>query len=124
MNGKYWGALLVALMVGIGPAFGAGTCTGCTIKMLGAGAYFDGICSSSSCIYIDIEQAVTGKPACSANSSWDFVLDISTPSGKSTYALLLTASTAGQSLNLSGTNHCSLSPSGVVENLYFVTHAG
>jgi len=124
MNRKVLGALLTALLAGSAPAFAAGTCNGCRIKMLGAGPYFDSICSSGSCIFIDIEQAVTGKPGCSTNSSWDFVLDISTASGRSTYALLIAASAAGQSINISGNNYCSLSPSGVVENFFFVTHAG
>ena len=124
MNRKVLGAFLVVLLAAFSPAFAAGTCNGCQIEMLGAGPYYDSLCSSGSCIFIGIEQPVTGKPGCSSNSGWDFVLDISTPSGRSTYALLLAAKSSGQSINIAGSNTCSLSPSGVVENFFYVSHAG
>lgn len=120
MNVKSRGILVSLLMFGLGSAHAAGSCTGCTIKSLGAGPYYDGICTSNACIFIDIEQTVTGKPACSSNSDWDFVLDVSTASGRATYALLMAASSAGRPVNIAGSNQCSLSASGLVENLYYM----
>jgi hypothetical protein len=49
------------------------------------------------------------EPACSSGvSEWDFVLDISTSTGKATYALLLTAQATQTSVIVDGTNTCSL----------------
>jgi hypothetical protein len=101
----------------------AGECTGCRIKSIGAGPYYDSICSSSMCVFLALDQVVSNRPSCSGNSYWHFALDISTGSGKATYALLLAAYAAGESLNVAGSNACSLSTSGVVENLYYVNHA-
>jgi hypothetical protein len=120
MNVKSRGILVSLLIFALGPAHAAGSCNGCTIKSLGAGPYYDGICTSNACIFIDIAQTVTGKPGCSSNSAWDFVLDVNTASGRATYALLVAAMSAGKPVNIAGSNQCSLSASGLVENLYYV----
>jgi hypothetical protein len=102
----------------------AGTCPdGCKVKNIGVGSYYDSICTSAACVFVAIDSAPTGKPACSANSYWHFALDISTPSGRATYAFLLEAFASGRSINATGTNTCALSPSGSVENLYWVNYA-
>lgn len=103
---------------GIAAATAGGTCNGCQIKNLGAGPYYDGICSSGTCVFVKIEQTVSGRPSCASNQGWDFALDTSTASGRATYALLLSAYAAGQTINVAGSNTCSISSSGV-ENLYF-----
>jgi hypothetical protein len=116
--------LSAALFFGVvAAATAGGTCNGCRIKNLGAGPYYDSICSSGTCVFIKIEQTVNGRPYCASNQGWDFALDTSTASGKATYALLLTAYTTGQIVNVSGSNACSISSSGLVENLYFVNFA-
>jgi hypothetical protein len=114
-------AVVASLMCGL--SFAAGACTGCTIKNIGAGPYYDSICTSGACIFVAMESTVTGRPPCSSNPYWHFVLDVSTASGRATYALLLAAQASDKPLNISGSNSCILSPSGLVENLYFATYA-
>jgi hypothetical protein len=104
------------------PASLAGSCTGCTITNIGVGPYYDSLCSSTRCAFVRV-QAVASKPACATNSSWDFVLDISTDSGRSTYALLLTAYAAGKSVNMAGRNQCAMSPTGFAEDFYWMSFA-
>jgi hypothetical protein len=113
------GALLFAISNAV---FATGACTACKIKNLGAGPYYDSLCTSS-CIFIAIEQPIVGKPDCSSNSYWNYALDISTTSGRATYALLVTALATGQLINISGSGGCSLGSSGLVENFSWVNYA-
>src|SRR5689334_1905972 len=92
----------------------AGLCNACTIKMVGSGPYYDSLCSTATCIYVKMNQAVSTRPSCATSSSWDFVLDISTASGRATYSLLLTAYASGQLLSVGGMATCSISPLGQV----------
>lgn len=107
-----------------GTCFAGGECFGCRIKNIGVGPYYDSICSSSSCVFLALEPTVSSRPACSSNSYWHFVLDVSTVSGRATYAFLLGAYSTGENLNVAGAGSCSLSPGGTVENLYFANKYG
>src|SRR5688572_8006051 len=120
MRNIFPGSIAAILLLVCGAATAAGSCTGCRVKNLGTGPYFDSICASGSCVFIALEGSVTGKPACSSNSYWHFVINLNSPSGKSTLAQLLAAQATGQLINVTGSSYCSLSPSGVTEDLYFV----
>jgi hypothetical protein len=122
MRNVFFASISAILMFICGSASAAGTCNGCRIKNIGSGPYYDGICPSGPCVFIAMEGAVTGKPGCSTNSYWHFVLNINTPSGKATFAQLLAAHTSGLTLNISGSNYCTLSPGGVAEDLHYITY--
>lgn len=115
-------SITAILLIVCGNVMAGGTCNGCRIKNIGTGPYYDGICSSGSCVFIAMEGTMTGKPACSSNSYWHFVLNLNSPSGKSTFAQLLVAQASGQPLNITGSNYCTVSPAGVTEDLHFVTY--
>lgn len=124
MNSKVVATLALALFLFGGSAsFAVGTCSGCKIKNLGSGPYYDALCGSGSCVFVAVEPTVGGKPGCASNTYWDFALDTSTASGKATYALILTAYAAGQNISISGANTCSFSPGGAIENLYWINYA-
>jgi hypothetical protein len=74
-------------------------------------------------VLISLSPTPTGRPACSYNTGWHFVLDTSTAAGKVTYSILLTAYASGQNVHVGGTNTCTVSPSGIVENLFYVSFA-
>lgn len=122
MRKAYLGSIAAIFLIVCGAATAAGSCTGCRIKNLGSGPYFDSICASGSCVFLALEGTVTGKPACSANSYWHFVINLNTPSGKSTFAQLLAAQATGQLINVTGSNYCGQSPSGVTEDLWWMTY--
>jgi hypothetical protein len=113
----------LGLLIASGTATAAGSCNGCRIKNIGSGPYFDSICTSGSCVFIALEGTVTGKPGCSTNSYWHFVLNLNSPSGKATLAQLIAAKASGDLMNVVGSNNCSLSPTGVTEDLYYATDA-
>jgi hypothetical protein len=121
MKKRIMTALLLAFCTLLGEQALAGYCTNCTIVSLGSGTYFDGICTSGKCVFVDV-QAVTTEPSCATNSAWDYVLDMSTDTGKSTYAILMSAYLAGKAVEIGGNGACTLSPSGLVENLIYALY--
>jgi hypothetical protein len=100
-----------------------GICTNCTVKSIGVGPYYDGLCTSGTCAFVAVNGTVNYRPTCSNNTSWHFVLDTSTASGRATYALLLSAKASSASLNVYGTANCTLTPAGATETLSAVYHA-
>jgi hypothetical protein len=122
MRKAYIGSIAAFFLMVCGAASAAGSCTGCRVKNIGSGPYFDSICASGSCVFLALEGTVTGKAACSTNSYWHFVVNLNTPSGKSTLAQLLAAQATGQLINVNGSNSCGQSPSGVTEDLYWITY--
>lgn len=60
--------------------------------------------------FIKVDTAYSQpEPVCSVGvSGWDFVMDISTPTGKSAYALAVAAQMAGVTVMIGGTNACEL----------------
>lgn len=124
MNKMYIHAQLLVLFVLVSStAMAGGACNSCRIRNIGVGPYYDSLCSSNACVFVSLDQPVGSRPPCAGNSYWHFVLDISTGSGKATFARLLSAKATGESLNVAGSGVCSLSPTGTVENLYFVENA-
>lgn len=113
---------LMLLALCSGSAFAEGSCLNCLIKNFGVGPYFDSICTSGSCVFVSMDGTVSNRPGCSTNSTWHFVLDVTTPGGRTTYAMLLAAKSAGTRINISGANNCVLSPAASTENLYWVTY--
>lgn len=100
----------------------AGYCGSCTVTALGTGPYYDGICigSPSKCVFVAVDS-VTSRPLCSENTGWHFVLDLNSASGRETYALLLTAVATGRLVGIGGTGNCSISPTGDVEDISYVS---
>jgi hypothetical protein len=85
----------------------AGDCLNCTIKSLGVGPHYDGICGKE-CVFISLNGSLQERPSCATDTDWHFVLDTSTDSGKQTYSLLLMAYAANKNINLGGLNNCAL----------------
>lgn len=124
MNKRMLASFAFALLTGgASTSFAAGLCSPCKITSLGSGAYYDNLCPAGSCVFISLSPTPTGRPACSYNTGWHFVLDTSTAAGKVTYSILLTAYASGQNVHVGGTNTCTVSPSGIVENLFYVSFA-
>lgn len=118
-------AICAALMCLSVQASADGICNNCTIKNIGVGTYYDGLCASGNCAFIAVNGSLGSyRPGCATNTSWSFVLDMSTQSGRSTYAFLLSAKATAAAVNVYGSNNCNLSPSGATETLTAVTFAG
>ena len=59
--------ILIALFFFI-PLADASECNNCTIRTLGVGPYFDGICAKT-CVFIALTGSITNKPACFTDNS-------------------------------------------------------
>jgi hypothetical protein len=66
-----------------------------------------------------MEGSVSGRPGCSTNPYWHFVLNLNSPSGKATFAQLLASKASGQLLNIMGTNNCGLSAAAASEDFSY-----
>lgn len=59
-------------------------------------------------LFIRVNPAPVPTGNCHNNSSWHFVLDLSTSVGKHMYAAILAIDAAGRPINFSGSDSCSL----------------
>jgi hypothetical protein len=119
MRTSFLGLVSLILLIASGAATAAGSCTGCRVKSLGTGPYYDYLCTSGACVFIAMEGSVSGRPGCSTNPYWHFVLNLNSPSGKATFAQLLASKASGQLLNIMGTNNCGLSAAAASEDFSY-----
>lgn len=61
---------------------------------------------SDGLVYVTLDGAATGKPACARNGYWMVKNEIS-ESGKRQYSLLMAAMIAGKTVLISGSNACT-----------------
>lgn len=103
--------LIALLSLSANIALAGGECGGCTIKSVGVGPYYDAICGKASCTFVAVTGSIQGKPAC-AGTDWNFVIDTSTISGRTSLSMLLTAYAANKSINIAGSGQCTLFSAG------------
>jgi len=99
-----------------------GDCTNCEVSSIGTGAHYDGYCTTSSCAVIQVKHdengSFTPSDANCGSTSWQFVLDTSTDSGKTTLSQLLTAFASGKKVGIGGNSICNAALK--AENIRFV----
>lgn len=86
--------------------YASNQCSNCTIKHLGFGSHYDDLCQSTSCVFVMVDQNVSGRPACSTRA-WHFTIDTTTDSGKGTLSALLAAHSTKSPVNIKGSGSCS-----------------
>ena len=59
-------------------------------------------------VYIQLDKHQASPITCHSNSSWEFVLDISDPLGKSMYSSVLALYVSGKNAEFIGTGSCGL----------------
>jgi len=85
-----------------------GLCSNCTVVSVGSGPHYDSACvQSTSCAAVAVRGATLARADCNSITSWNFVFDTSTDSGKSTLSLLLTAMTTGKPVVIEGAGTCN-----------------
>lgn len=99
-------------------SFSSDECTDCTIRTLGFGPHYDGSCVSTSCVYIQMKDAITNRPLNCIAGGWHFTLDTTTDSGKGTLSALLSAYAMGKKIGIKGSGYCSNSSN--TEDLQYV----
>ncbi len=71
-------------------------------------------------VFVRIDKAKTGVPACHTNGAWSFVMSLTTDHDKNMYAALLAARSTGTPITLGGSNICDVF--GQIETLGGVTY--
>lgn len=59
-------------------------------------------------LFIEVEGGMANTAFCQVNPTFDFVLDISTDSGKAYMSIILAAYAAGKDVSLSGYDECTI----------------
>ena len=62
--------------------------------------------TSDNLIFVYVTGAVSGRPACAANSTYFMVRDENSSTGKGQFATLLAAKLAGKTVSIQGMNTC------------------
>lgn len=91
-------SIVLAPLVSDASAYGVGTIT--AIGGMGFG---------TNTVYFGISPAPTGRAGCNSHANYQFIIDISTDSGKALYSMILSASATNTPVAIQGAGTC---PSG------------
>lgn len=100
----------------------SGKCKNCVIDTYGTGVYYGDKCvNTDHCVVFSVTGGtVLEKPDCAKNSTWDYVIDASTDTGKSMLSQIAIAYTTGAVVNVHGAGECTMYPSGKIEDTLYM----
>lgn len=87
-------------------AVSASECDNCTIKYVGLGPLYSGMCVSESCAVVKVNGDIADKPECS-QSGWNYVIDTSTSIGQDALKVVLQAKTHNLPITVGGSGKCT-----------------
>ncbi|MCG7533369.1 hypothetical protein [Pseudoalteromonas sp. OOF1S-7] len=93
--------LLAACIFFSGASFAASNQTGKITSLLTGPVYGDKL-------FFKVNGAIKYKPSCHTNEHFDYVVDISTSTGKAYMSLIMAAYAAGKTVTVSGYDECSI----------------
>ncbi|WP_046007381.1 hypothetical protein [Pseudoalteromonas rubra] len=93
--------LLAACILFSGASIAASNQTGKITSLLAGPVYGDKL-------FFKVDGAINQKPSCHTNEHFDYVLDISTSTGKAYMSLIMAAYAAGKTVTVSGYDKCSI----------------
>ncbi len=88
------------------------------IQSLGVGLYYDSSCNAESCVVVMVDDSHNG-PSCH-KTSWDFIIDTTTTTGRNTYSHLLAAYSSGKEVVIGGAGNCNLHVGGKIESVSYI----
>ena len=97
--------MAIISMLYSGIVFGS-ECNNCTIRSIGFGPHYEGICAKS-CIFLAVNETMVNRPGCATDATWHYVIDTSTESGKQSFSMLLTTYTTNKPITIAGTGTCT-----------------
>ncbi|TMP24475.1 hypothetical protein CWB99_22300 [Pseudoalteromonas rubra] len=93
--------LLAACILFSGASFATSNQTGKITSLLTGPIYGDKL-------FFNVDGTINNKPSCHTNEHFDYVLDISTPSGQAYMSLIMTAYAADKTVTVTGYDKCSI----------------